>query len=82
MDDLLDVTLDGKYSDFFETICNNCILPANEDPLFLDRSEDDYHLDTLSIAIDKGLTITGIPLDIEGNSRIDASDLGYFNYQY
>jgi hypothetical protein len=82
VDDLLDVTLDGKYSDFFETICNNCILPANEDPLFLNRSEDDYHLDTLSIAIDKGLTITGIPLDIEGNSRIDAPDLGCFEYQY
>ncbi len=80
VDDLL-TNQDGIYSDFFETICFNCIDPENDDPLFVDRSEDDFHLDTLSIAIDKGLNLAGIPLDMEGNPRIDAPDLGCFEYQ-
>jgi hypothetical protein len=80
VDDLL-TNQDGIYSDFFETICFNCIDPENDEALFVDRSEDDFHLDTLSIAIDKGLNLTGIPLDIEGNPRIDAPDLGCYEYQ-
>ena len=82
VDDLLTTTQQGLYSDFFQTICFNCINPQSDDPLFADRSENDYHLDTLSIAIDKGLNLTGIPLDLEGNPRVNAPDLGCFEYQY
>ncbi|KAA3632409.1 MAG: hypothetical protein DWQ02_14810 [Bacteroidetes bacterium] len=81
VDDLLTTSQNGIYSDFFETICFNCINPELDDALFVDRSEDDFHLDTLSIAIDQGLNLTGIPLDIEGNPRIDASDIGCYEYQ-
>ena len=81
VDKLLTTTQDGLYADFFETYCSNCINPANDDALFLDRTEDDYHLDTLSIAIDKGLNIPSITLDLEDNARDGNVDIGCFEYQ-
>lgn len=83
VDDILETNhQDGIYADFFETMCNGCLNFNNSDPLFVDRSENDFHLDTLSIAIDKGLNLTGIPLDIEGNSRVNTPDLGCYEYQF
>ena len=78
---LLTTSQEGLYADFFETICNNCINPTNDDALFVDRSEDDYHLDTLSIAIDQGLNISGVTLDLDGNMRDANVDIGCYEYQ-
>jgi hypothetical protein len=55
----------------------SCIF--NEDPLFTDPATDDFHLDSLSPAIGKGIPM-GIQLDIDGNSRSDTPDLGAYNW--
>lgn len=69
---------ENLYADFFATYCMDCVDGEREDPLFLDRAEDDYHLDTLSIAQNKGLIIPGLALDLEGISRDDQPDIGCF----
>ena len=49
----LDETLENVeagYADFLENQCQNCINGTRDDALFVDVNEDDYHLDTLSIA--------------------------------
>ena len=54
----------------------------NEDPAFIDVSEYNYQLDTLSVAVDKGRDDVAreYPKDINGNNRLedDAPDLGAF----
>ena len=70
----------GLYADFYETICQNCVEDKGEENLFLDRDMDDYHLDTLSLATDKGKIISAIPLDLDGNTRINAPDIGCYEY--
>ena len=69
---------DGEYSDFFSTFCLNCINGNQSDALFLDRAEDDYHLDTLSIAQDRGIVLPAFPFDLEGTARDDMPDLGCY----
>lgn len=62
-----------------ETKYKNIII--NEDPEFVDVTEYDYQLDTLSPAIDKGdiNIVTGIlDLDLNGNQRDELPDLGAF----
>ncbi len=62
----------------------NC--QANDDPLFVDYTENNYRLDTLSPAIDIGsMDIIDTPeleIDIDGNSRIsdDGPDLGAYEF--
>lgn len=51
----------------------------NEDPLFIDPSVFDFHLDTLSPAIDQGIPM-GNTLDLDGVYRDDKPDLGAFEY--
>lgn len=51
----------------------------NEDPLFLKPYETNFHLDTLSPAIDKGIFM-GNPYDLDGIVRDDLPDLGAFEY--
>ncbi len=67
------------YMDFFDhsVDCQN----ANTlDPLFFDVEENDYHLDTLSIAEEKGKPI-GIDIDLDGNPRDGTNpDIGCFEY--
>ena len=70
----------GLYADFYETICSNCIQDKKEGNLFKDREMDDYHLDTLSIATDKGKLIPDIPLDLDGNARVGDPDIGCYEY--
>lgn len=57
------------YPDFFETICSPCFEWTLPEPLFTDISNDDYHLDSLSIAEEKAIPLNTIQTDIEGNSR-------------
>jgi hypothetical protein len=74
----VDELLDGRYSDFFSTYCIDCFNADQDDPLFLDVSEDDYHLDTLSVAQNRGLVIPELPLDLDGVPRDEMPDVGCY----
>ncbi len=54
----------------------------NQDPLFKSYEENDYRLDTLSPAIDRGNEeiAADLPEDIRGNSRLPLPDLGAYEY--
>lgn len=58
---------------------NNNIL--NRNPLFIEPSDYNYMLDTLSPAQDKGAVEYATNLDIGGNERIDMPDLGVWERQ-
>ncbi len=61
----------------------DCFNATPSDAIFASISEDDYHLDTLSVAEEKGLPINGILIDLEGNDRDPVKpDIGCFEYQY
>ncbi len=73
------------YPDFFT---NNCIpgtcfnLPDDEN-LFFDSFEGDFHLDTLSFAEEKGIPIPGLDTDLDGMPRdLAMPDLGCYEYIY
>lgn len=73
---------DGNYTDFFEH-CEPCINATFGDPIFADVDEDDYSLDTLSLAENNALPIDFIQLDIIGNERdSETPDIGCYEYQY
>ena len=70
--DLLDPDK-GGYPGFFSEICQDCI---DGDPLqlvFEDPNENDFHLDSLSIAEGLALPIPGITFDLEGTERDPAN---------
>lgn len=78
VDDLL-TNNDGRYGDFFTNICDNCYNLEFRDPLYLSIDEDDYHLDTLSVAKDLGtMILPGLELDLDGASRDAMPDAGAF----
>ncbi len=72
---------EGLYADFLENQCNTCLNAARNDKLFMDPNEDDYHLDSLSIAIGQAQPITGIDIDLEANLRDSQPDVGCFERQ-
>ena len=76
----LDDPMDG-FPDFYD-YCS-CLNAQPGDAIFASVNEDDYHLDTLSVAEEKGIPINGILLDLEGNDRdAEKPDLGCYEYQY
>lgn len=80
VDELLDE--ESPYKDFLDN-CNNCINGVFSDTLFFDVNEDDYHLDTLSIAEEMAIPLNGIGIDLEGNERdMQNPDIGCFEYQH
>jgi len=62
-----------KEDEFF----TNCIF--NEDPKFIDYSALDFHLDTLSPAIKKGIPM-GNAFDLDGILRSQTPDLGAYEW--
>jgi hypothetical protein len=52
---------------------------ANEDPLFVDPNLLDFHIDSLSPAIGKGIPM-GVTLDLDGNPRGAAPGLGAYEF--
>ncbi|MCB9082453.1 MAG: right-handed parallel beta-helix repeat-containing protein [Lewinellaceae bacterium] len=81
VDDLLREQ-EGRFANFFDTTCKPCLNGTFSDKVFADVNEDNYRLDSLSIARRKGLPILLpriINIDIEGKVR-DAQnpDLGCF----
>ena len=83
VDDLLEQQ-DGLYAKFLESQCNPCINATRQDALFADANEDDYHLDTLSIAEGQAMPIlfpNPITIDLEGKSRdAEKPDIGCYEY--
>ncbi len=75
-----ELTDEEGYENFFD-FCNPCINAVPSDALFVDANEDDYHLDTLSIAEQQAIPISTIPLDLEGINRDGATpDIGCYEY--
>jgi len=73
---------DSLYGDFFETYCVDCINGTLRDPLFRNVDEDDYRLDSLSIARGRGVPLFSVQTDIEGNARDPENpDLGSFEFR-
>jgi hypothetical protein len=71
-----------SYPDFFE-FCNPCTTVTFTDALFVSIDENDYHLDTLSIAEQLAIPIPGIAIDLEGNLRdLAQPDVGCYEYIY
>lgn len=69
------------YPDFYD-YCD-CFIAQPSDAIFVSINEDDYHLDTLSVAEQKAVPLNGILFDLEGNDRDPVNpDLGCFEYQY
>lgn len=72
----------SQFQDFLETICKPCINATRNDKLFLDADENDYHLDSLSIAIGKAKPVfspRSITIDLEGKDRDPATpDIGAY----
>ena len=79
---MLDPT-EGAYPNFFEDFTTDCINAVYGDTLFVSINENDYQLDTLSIAEEAAKVINGISLDLLNRAR-DATnpDIGCFEYQY
>ncbi|MEN0005949.1 MAG: right-handed parallel beta-helix repeat-containing protein [Bacteroidota bacterium] len=67
VDDLLEQE-DGRYFNFFNEQCQNCINGDRQSILFVDTGEDDYRLDSLSIA-DGLAQPNAITIDLEGVER-------------
>ena len=77
--DLIDESK-GGFPDFFSH-CQPCINAKSDDVLFKNTEENDYHLDTLSIAEGQASPINTLPLDLDGVAR-DASkpDIGCYEF--
>ena len=63
--------------------CNACLTPTSQETLFASINEDDFHLDTLSVAEEMAVPVPGILIDLEGNDRdLAKPDIGCFEYIY
>lgn len=75
VDDLLD-------NDPFQTFLENCSFCIEDqgfgNVLFVDTGEDDYHLDTLSIATEQAISRPGVLLDLDGLARSSMPDIGCY----
>ncbi len=75
-----DLPTEEFYGDFFDR-CAPCINGIPTDSLFINRDEDDYHLDTMSIAEMQATPLTTVTLDLDGNSRDAMSpDIGCYEF--
>ena len=71
----------GQFPNFFDN-CINCLSVTRQDSLFLDLEMQDYHLDTLSAAIDQGLFLPFVSDDLDGNPReANLVDVGCYEFQ-
>ena len=68
----------SDWTDFFDNLCTGCYNLQPGDPLFESIEMDDYHLDSLSVALDLGEIIPGLEQDIEGNERMNPVAAGAF----
>lgn len=78
VEELLDETR-GGFPDFFN-FCQPCTNADTDDALFRNTDEDDYHLDTLSIAENQAILIPTLPNDLDGVERGNSPDIGCFEF--
>jgi len=76
----IDEFLDSR-PDFFEN-CNNCINYNGSDILFLDINENNFQLDSLSIAELKGIPDINVTDDLLGRMRSSTPDIGCYESQF
>ena len=74
-----DILEPDQFPNFFDN-CENCFSIDFTDTLFLDIDNNDFSLDTMSIAIDKGLFDGMVLEDILDNSRDNMPDIGCFEF--
>lgn len=70
---------DKNFPNFSENT-NACLFLKASDRMFLDRSKNDFRLDTMSVALSKGVKVPGFPSDLLGKLRKDPPDLGCFEF--
>lgn len=69
----------GLFADFYESICDGCLNLTFSDPLFQSIEQDDYQLDSLSIARGLGVFLPTLPVDLLGVERdMDSPDAGAY----
>ncbi len=79
VDELLDAE---SHPDFFDNT-NQTLSVDRDAAVFADINEDDYHLDTLSVAENLAIPIVGLELDLDNELRdANTPDLGCYEYQY
>ena len=54
---------------FFEDVCRNCYNLQFSDPLFASLTDDDYQLDSLSVAQNQARFLNNLPVDLLGVER-------------
>jgi len=80
-------TVNVDYNDIYNngagTCTGTCTVGANNiytDPMFVNAGMYDYHLQSGSSCIDSGITLAGISVDFEGNTRDANPDMGAYEY--
>lgn len=78
VDELLN---EENYPLFFENTCIGCFEYAYGDILFADLFKDNFHLDTMSVALMKAKPLPAVTDDLEGNMRDPVMpDLGCYEF--
>ncbi|MBT8221075.1 MAG: right-handed parallel beta-helix repeat-containing protein [Bacteroidia bacterium] len=74
------ITQEG-FTDFFDH-CTECVVQMIGDPLFIGIDSSNYRLDTMSIALDRGIPIPGIMTDLINQTRDSENpDIGCYEFQ-
>jgi hypothetical protein len=78
-----DLIKPNAYPDFFDH-CKPCLNATNQDVIFVDLNENDFHLDTLkSIANRYAVPIGGITTDLDGKTRdVVQPDAGCYEIEF
>jgi hypothetical protein len=75
-----DLLKEKAFPNFFD-YCKDCYNLKFNDKLFLNKNENDYRLDTISVALEKALPISTIPNDLLGKMRSNEKpDLGCYEF--
>ena len=79
VDELLD---EDNFPGFLDDICMGCEQYMFGDTLFVDESSFDFHLDTMSIALDMARPLQSVTTDLEGFARDpETPDTGCYEFQ-
>lgn len=77
----VDAILDAdQYPNFFDQ-CLGCFRVGFNDTIFFDIDNNEYRLDTMSIAIDEGIDLFDINTDINDDMRDNMPDVGAYEFQ-
>jgi hypothetical protein len=69
----------NRWPNFFDN-CKDCLNQKENDKLFLKPKDNDFRLDTMSIAREKALPLYSIKTDITGKPRKARPDIGCFEF--